>query len=306
MRRLRATPALLGSLLFCAGCGETPAPSASTTPPASPAPAPAKPASPAPSAADSKYLEIFSVLSVEREVDVLAQRAGLVVELLHDQGSQVAKSAVLGRIDDRELLAQIDKARAELAVSDSNVQYNQAELRAKEAAYTRAKEMRKLGLNSDADLEEAEFRAKGAQFDLESARALVERNRANLRLLELDVEKTRIRAPFSGLVIRRYIRDGQNVLADEKCFRIGQTAPLLVRFSVPETAGGRPQVGAEVSLSDSSDARPSHKARVARVSPTVDPASGSYEVTAVIEDAEGLQPGMAVRIRWPKSAAPRH
>ncbi len=296
---MKNTAVLACSLLLLSGCSDTPDQAAA---PAAPAPAVKPAAAPAPPT-ESKHLEILSVLSVEHEVDVLAQRAGVVVALDYDQGAEAGKGAVLGRIDDRELMAQIDRARADLTVAESNVRYNEAELRAREAAHTRAKEMRKLGLNSDADLEEAEFRAKGAQFDLESARALVDRNRANLRILEFEIEKTRIRAPFTGVVIRRYIRPGQNVLADEKCFRIGQTAPLLVRFLVPETAGPRPQIGTSVALAPAAEGKPSYTAKISQVSPTVDPASGSYEVTAVLDQSANLRPGMAMRVRWPRAAA---
>jgi RND family efflux transporter MFP subunit len=262
-------------------------------PAAQPAAAPATPAT-----ADPERLEILSVLSVEQEVDVLAQRAGAVVEILHDQGAQVAKGSVLARLDDRALVAELDRARADLAVAESNVKFNEAELRARQAAHKRAQQMRKEGLNSDADLEEAEFRAKGAEFDLEAWRSVVERNKASIRMLELDLEKTRIRAPFDGMIIRRYVQAGQNVLQDERAFRVGQMAPLLIRFLVPETSPRRPRNGDALDVLVGLEGR-RLAASITRVGPTVDPASGSYDVTArVTGDTEELRPGMAVRVVW--------
>jgi membrane fusion protein (multidrug efflux system) len=161
--------------------------------------------------------------------------------------------------------------------------------------------MNKLGLNSQADLEEAEFRAQGARFDLESWRAVVERTRADIRVQELELEKTRLRAPFDGVVARRYIRVGQNVLKDEKCFRFSQLAPLQVRFLVPETSAQHPRPGDEVRVALAGDAQRAFPARILKVSPTVDAASGSFEVTAQLSggDLGGLRPGMAVRVVWP-------
>jgi membrane fusion protein (multidrug efflux system) len=161
--------------------------------------------------------------------------------------------------------------------------------------------MRKYGLKSDADVEEAEFRATGAQHDLESWRAVVDRSQAEIRLAELEVEKTRISAPFGGVVTRRYIRLGQSLLKDEKCFRLSELAPLRVRFLVPETAAVRPETGMLVKLSLVSDSQRTFVASVQKVSPTVDPASGSYEVTAHLRapDLRNLRPGMAVRVLWP-------
>ncbi|HEY7679466.1 MAG TPA: efflux RND transporter periplasmic adaptor subunit [Terriglobia bacterium] len=245
-------------------------------------------------------LEILSVLSVEQEVDVLAKRSGLVESAPADQGASVQKGSVLARLDDRELLAQLDKAKADLAIAESNVKYNEAELKAREAAYRRAQEMRKAGLNSDADLEEAEFRAKGSQHDLEAWRATVDKQKAEIRMIELEVEKTLVRAPFAGVVVRRYVRVGQDVLKDDKCFRLSQLSPLLVRFLVPETSPRRPRAGDTVTLVPASGSRQKCTARIQKFSPVVDAASGSYEVTAQLTgpNLAGLRPGMAVRVLW--------
>lgn len=269
---------------------------ASTTPTLAP---PSKPVA-ATVEADHTALEILSVLSVEHEVDLLSQRDGVVTEIFKEEGSRVSKGTLLAQLDDRDLLAKLDRARADLDVAQGNVKYNEAEVKAKQAAYRRAQEMRKLGLNSDADLEEAEFKAKGAEYDLESWRAVVERTKADIRVLELELEKTRIRAPFSGVVARRYIRVGQNVLKDEKCFRLSQLAPLQVRFLVPETAGRPPRRGEPVKVTPVSDGQRIYNARVQKVSPIVDAASGSYDVTATLSgpNLSELRPGMSVRVLW--------
>ena len=296
VRALGWTGASLLMAVLLVACGETPDPAAS-----SPAAAP-KPVAAQSAPEPAGPLEILSVLSVEHEVDVLAQRDGVVVEIHQDQGSTVKRGALLAQMDDRELVAQLDRARADLASAESNVKYNEAEVQARQAALRRATEMRRQGLNSDADLEEAEFRAKGAAFDLEAWKSVVERNQANLRVLGLELEKTQIRAPFDGAVIRRYVQRGQNVLKDEKVFRVGEMHPLRVRFLVPESQGRAPRVGDAVELKLASDGEQAYKARIEKVSPTVDPASGSYEVSAQMDGAPpGLRPGMAVRILWPRA-----
>jgi len=293
--------ALVALTLGVGACGESkPEPTQASAPAAAPVQKPAAPATPPPAQAKTETLEILSVLSVEQEVDVLAQRRGVVTQLFSDQGAEVQKGAELARLDDRESLAQLDRARAELQVAQNNVKYNEAEVKAREAAHRRAQEMREAGLNSDADLEEAEFRAQGARFDLESWRSVVKRNQADVHMLELELEKTRIRAPFHGVVVSRSIRLGQDVLADEKCFRLSQLSPLLVRFLVPESSARRPQRGDPVELVLVADSQRSYSARIAKVSPVVDAASGSYDVTAQLTgpDLRALRPGMSVRVEW--------
>jgi len=250
-------------------------------------------------------LEILSVLSVEQELDVLAQHEGVVSEIACDEGSQVGKGAVLAHLDDREIQTKLQRARADLLVAENNVKYNEAELKAKEAAYRRAQEMRSLGLGSQAELEEAEFKAQGAKYDLESLKAIVQRTHADIHMLELELEQTRITAPFAGVVARRYIRAGQQLTRNDKCFRLSQLSPLRVQFLVPETAG-RPVVGRTVRIESMIGNRRVYKAQIQRVSPVVDAASGSYEVTAVLvgTDLGALRPGMSVQVLWPASASP--
>ncbi|MEE8201884.1 MAG: efflux RND transporter periplasmic adaptor subunit [Candidatus Acidoferrales bacterium] len=288
----------------CGGGPTEPQPSREVSPPV-PTPPRESASSSARSTSSPDRLEILSVLSVERAVEVLARRDGPVVEILHDQGDRVSQGTVLARLDDQELLARLDRAQADLEVAQNNVKYNQAEVEARRAALRRAQEMNESGLNSEADLEEAEFRAKGAEYDLESWRAMVERTRADIRILELELEKSRIRAPFRGVVDRRYIRMGQTVSKDEKCFRLSQLAPLQVRFLVPETAPRRPRVGELinvelVNVAPGSGGVPVYLARIQKVSPTVDAASGSYDVTAELtgSDLGELRPGMAVQVVW--------
>jgi RND family efflux transporter MFP subunit len=307
---MKCTSGLLaGSFVACllaAGCGGSSNADRAPTVPAAPAAA-AKPA-PASPRETRDALELLSVLSVEREVDLSAERDGVVVEVVKDAGSRVAKGDVLARLDDRALVAQRDRARADLEVARNNVKYNEAEVKARQAGLRRQQELRTSGLSSDADLEEAEFKAKGAEYDLESWRAVVERNQATLRELDLEVDQMRLRAPFSGVVAQRFIRVGQNVAKDQKCFRLSQLGPLLVRFQVPENSPRRPRVGDAVSLSLASNSQPVYSARIQQVSPIVDPASGSYDVSAQLtgRNLAELRPGMAVHVLWqPAAAAPK-
>ncbi len=299
---------LLLVVLVGAGCGGE-AGSTAQSRPAPPAPV-AAPSSEK-SSANPNVQEILSVLSVEHEVDVAPQTDGVVVQVLVDEGSAVQKGAVLARLDDRETAARLEKARADLKARASQVKFNEAELKANAAAYRRAQEMHKLGLWSAAQLEEAEFRASGSEHDLAASRAQLESAQAQVQELEAELEKTRIRAPFAGLVARRYIRVGQTVLKDDKddrCFRISELRPLQVRFLVSEMTARRPRTGEMVNVVPVSDSQRVYPARIVKVSPTVDPASGSYDVTAQLAAADltELRPGMSVKVLWETASPSPH
>lgn len=266
-------------------------------------------AAPAPGAggrAAAEVREIPAVLTVEHEVDVLAEHDGPVVELAADEGAKVEAGALLARLDNRQAEAQLEQARADQKISEYNVKYNEAELHANQALLERAQLMFKEGLGSKADLDAAEFKAKGSAYDLESWKANVEKRKAEVRALELELDKTRIRAPFGGVVSRRYVRQGDLVNKGARCFRVSQLSPLLVEFQVPETDARKPAVDQTVHGSLISDPGRSFEARITRVSPVIDAASGSYVVTAALQaPAAELKPGMAVRIAWSNPPAPR-
>src|SRR5580704_6359985 len=246
---------------------------APSTPPAASRPAP----TPAPLANVPPVNEVLSVLTVEHQVDVTAQRDGVVTGISKDEGSAVKADEVLGKLDDRTLQTELVKARDDLQVDENNHKYKEAELKAKTSALHRQEQLRANGLSTDADLETAQFEAK----------------------------QTQIKAPFSGVVVRRYIREGQAVTKGDKVFRVTQLAPLQVQFQVPETSGWKPAIGAPVQLALVGEANRSVTAHVVKISPTIDAASDSYDVLAQLGGTGigDLRPGMAVHVSWPGANA---
>lgn len=252
-------------------------------------------------ASATQPLEIMSVLSVEKAVDVTAQRDGVVLLTESDEGSFVRAGQELARLDDSTIEVELQKAQSDLLVSENNVKYKQAEQQAKNAQLRRQQMLRASGLSSDADLEQAQFEATGAGYELDSWRQEVKSSQAQINELHIEILKTHIAAPFSGVVVRRYVRQGEQVAKNDKCFRVSQLGPLEVEFQVPETAGQRPVSGAAFTLQLASGTGQAYSARVARVSPTVDPASDSYDVIGRLTGSNfsALRPGMSVRVSWP-------
>lgn len=304
----------LALALLAVGCGDSSVSSApnpasasaaskaSASTPAAPAPSSALPAKP------SGASDILSVLSVEHQVDISSQRDGPVVSLVKEEGSVVKAGDVLGQVDDRSLQMELIKGKDDLQVAQNNVKYKEAELKAKGAAYKRQQQMRALGLSSEADLEAAEFAAKAAEYDMHGWEALVESSNAEIHRLEIEIDQTRLHAPFAGVVVRRYVREGQSVAKGEKCLRLSQLAPLQVQFQVPESSGHHPDRGTIVELALVDQPKRVLTARIAKVSPTVDPASDSYDVTAQLTGPgiSDLRPGMAVRVAWLAASRPKN
>jgi len=119
-----------------------------------------------------------------------------------------------------------------------------------------------------------------------------------LKSLEFELEKTRITAPFDGVVARRYLRVGQEVAKNDRLFWISAVAPLRVKFSLPEAYLGSIRKGTELIVVTSAAPGEVHHARVVLVSPVVDPSSDTIDVTAELQaPSPNLRPGMTANIR---------
>jgi RND family efflux transporter MFP subunit len=304
MKMKKAMPTLLAATIAVAiaGCGDSsavsPARPAASDPVANALPASAAPPSPLSATHPG---DVLSVLSVEHQVDLATQRDGVVVSVAQDEGSDVTKGDVLAQLDDRTLQIDLAKARDDLQVAQNNVKYKQSEVKAKTAALERQQKLQAMGLSSQADLEQADFEAKGAEYDMHGWEASAESSQEEIKRLEIELDQTRLRAPFTGAVVVRYIREGQEVAKGDKCFRVSQLAPLQVQFQVPESSGQRPSRGAKVGLTLLTEPNRELSATVVKISPVVDPSSDSYSVTAELtgKGLGDLRPGMAVQVAWP-------
>jgi membrane fusion protein, multidrug efflux system len=183
--------------------------------------------------------------------------------------------------------------------SEANLKDWEAETGVVDADLRRAQAMRDAGINTVEELDHARYKVIGSQYEIEKAKQDLSTAQHNLRSLELEMEKTRITAPFDGIVARRYTRAGQSVAVGDRLFWVTAVTPLLVKFTLPERFIAALKNGQAVTVT-SADGSPAveHAAKVIDVSPVVDPSSGTIEVQAQIEGpAPDLRPGMLASIR---------
>jgi len=268
-------------------------------PPATVAAAPPQPVESTPPVAQENTFTTTGPIVVENLVDVLALRAGVISAIQVDIGTAVHKDDLLAKLDDRQILAERDAAAAKMRSSEADLKDWEAETGVAEADFKRAQAMRDAGINTQEQLDHAHYKLIGSQYEIEKAKQDLSNAQNNLRAMEIEVEKTRITAPFDGVVARRYVRVGQTIAVGDRLFWLTAVAPLQVKFTLPERWLGALKKGQTVSVS-SADISPSlnHAAKVIDVSPVVDPSSGTIEVVAQIEGpAPDLRPGMLANIR---------
>lgn len=284
-------PALILPLIACSGGAPD---SVTAAPPATPTPS----AGSAPRAAIDNSFSVSGPLTVEHQLDVLAQRDGVIAKLVRETGARVRAGDLLAQIDDRQLAADLQAARAKTLATEADLNNWKAEARVLQSDYDRARKMWDAQLITQEQLEHAKFKAEADQWDVKRVEQLLVNAKGTEQSLEIELEKTRIRAPFSGIIARRYVREGQQVAKGDRLFWVTAEGPLRMRFTLPEKYLGSVKIGERLQLAVADFPGEEHAVRVVELSPVVDPSSGTFEGMVEVTGAPGpLRPGMNASLR---------
>jgi membrane fusion protein, multidrug efflux system len=292
---------ICGAALLMVSCGdEKPTISGVTNAAAAPAPIPLAKPTPVADAPDNGLL-VSGPIIVEHQVDITAQRDGVLAKVFFDAPTRVKAGTILAQMDDRQIAANLEAARAKSRSIEDDLKNWQAEAEVLQADYVRQQHLWQLGLTSEEQLQHAQYKAESDQWDIKRVAETLNTSREEERSLELELEKTKIAAPFDGLIARRYVREGQTVSKGDRLFWVTAEAPLLMRFTLPEKYFGHVHAAQQFAVSSPDVPGETHMARVKEISPVVDPASGTFEVLVVLSGERGaLRPGMTANVHLEK------
>lgn len=218
----------------------------------------------------SAAYEGTATLESEREATVVARTSGVLLELSAEAGDQVERGDVLARLD-------ADRHRLEVAQA-------RAQLRRLESDFERMKELHERELVSS------------DQF--EQVRSEYESQKAAFEMADLELSYTEIRAPIGGVISERLVKEGNWIQEQQPLFQISDLGSLEAVLDVPERELSLLQPGFPVTVR--TDALPgrSFEGRVKRISPVVNPDTGTFDVTVDVPNENGeLKPGLFVRAR---------
>ena len=196
------------------------------------------------------------------DVDVYARADGQVMALDVEEGRRVRVGDRLAQLDDREQRATLEEREAEVARTES--------------AWHRAQQLhdQKLIADEASITAESDWRVAKAQRD--HAR--------------LECDRCAVRAPIAGLVALRRVQIGQMVKDGDLLFRLGDPDTLRAELLLPESRLGTVRAGQAVRLVLANGGG-SATARVTRVSPLVDAASGTFRVIIDLDNRRLKFPG---------------
>ena len=240
-----------------------------------------------------KGFAVSGPLLVEHQLDLVAQRDGVLAKLHSDVGARVAAGDLLAELDDRQLNSDLEAARAKTRGTEAELKSWQAEAQVLQYDYDRAQKMWDAKLISLEQFEHAKYKAEEEQWDVKKVEQMLITARQNQQALELELEKTHISAPFAGVLARRYVREGQQVSRGDRLFWITGDGPLRMRFTLPERFIGHVRRGQELPLTTPDLPGQNYRAKVVELSPVIDPSSSTFEVLVELEGSRGeLRPGM--------------
>jgi membrane fusion protein (multidrug efflux system) len=213
--------------------------------------------------------DAVGTIEAEDAITVVSEIDAVVISLPFREGQAIAKGGFIAQLDDTQLRAEEERGKAILEQ--------------RKVTFDRIKTITDEGLGTAQGLDDAAAALKVAEADIEVIRA--------------RLRKTRITAPFAGIVGARRVSAGAFVRAGAAITDLAQVDQLRVNFSAPERYYSSLQRGAEVKVSTTAYPGYELTGSVDVIEPIVDQATRRAKIIARISNPGGkFRPGMSANV----------
>lgn len=208
----------------------------------------------------------------ERRADLRAEVPAVVLQVVKENGEAVRRGDLILRLDDTAIRENLTSAEA--STSSASRAYEQAERQ-----FQRLTQLRANSLVSTQDLEDAEIRRNNAQSDFEAAKTRVAVARQQL-------QRTKVRAPFDGVVGDRQVSAGDTVQVGRELVKV--IDPTSMRFEGMVSADniGEIKAGQLVAFRVHGYAQQEFTGHVLRVNPAANVTTRQVEVLVAFGDSQ--------------------
>ena len=237
-------------------------------------------------------------------VEVVAARADTVVDAIQATGQIEATHSVELRPDiEGRVAAILVREGAAVRRGQPLIQVDDAELKAEVA---RAEADRDLARQSLARTRELLSQKASSQSELERAEATARSTEAQYQLLKVRLDRTTVRAPFTGVAGRRLVSLGDYVTTSTGLMTLQTVSPQRAVFTVPERYAEQLEVGQDVTFRVAALPGRDFTGRVDFVDPVVQLPGRTITVKAQVPNPRReLQPGMFIEARLTTEVRPR-
>ncbi len=208
-----------------------------------------------------------SVVSGEY-VEVRPEISGRLTALNVNEGKFINKGTVLARINDADLRAQLNKVKVQLNLAEVTLD-----------RYSKLLEIQ--GINK-------------ADYDV--ALNQVSSYKADIGILQAEIAKTVIRAPFSGVIGLRQVSNGAYVSPTTVIATLQQPGNLRIDFTLPETYSNLVKRGNTVSITTDNTGSERKQATIIAVEPQISTTTRNIMVRAKPQQTTGVNPGSFVKV----------
>jgi len=216
----------------------------------------------------SEIINTTGSVQANEEVELRSESSGKITNILFKEGAFVNKGELLIKINDSELQAQLRKAESKVKLVED-----------------REKRQRQL-------VESQMI----SQEDYESTLNDLEASKAEYDLLEAQIDKTELRAPFSGIIGLREVSEGSFINTSTVIARLQNLSNLKIDFAIPQKYAQQVNIGDELVFKlSSSDFE--YKAKIYAIEPKIDPSTRTLKLRAICTSLyKNLFPGAFVNV----------
>ncbi|WNG33023.1 efflux RND transporter periplasmic adaptor subunit [Archangium violaceum] len=215
---------------------------------------------------------LSGTLQARRAATMRAEAQGAILEMAVEQGQEVKKGQLLARIDDTSLRDQVLAARTAVRVARNGVQVARSE-------EARNRTLANEGVITQRDLEQAVLARNQAQAQLSEAEA-------RLALARQQLGRTRIVAPFDGVVSERRASAGDIVQPGTALYTVIDPTSMRLEASVPASQLEMLKPGARVDFNVGGFGDRTFAGEIERINPAVDPATGQVRLYVALPNTE--------------------
>jgi membrane fusion protein (multidrug efflux system) len=222
--------------------------------------------------------EAVGTIEASEAITVVSEIDAAVVSLPFEEGSFIKRGELIARLDDTQLAAEV--ARAEALHEQSHVNYERVKAVVDQKA--------------------------GTPQDLDDAAAGLKVADANLALAKARFAKTRIVAPFDGIIGARRVSVGSYIRAGQAITELANIDAIRVNFSAPERFLSKLTRGAEVGVSTTAFPGYEVKGKIIAIEPVLDPETRNARIVARVPNpGRKFRPGMSADVSAVLSERPK-
>jgi len=219
----------------------------------------------------SNSLTVSGSVEPNEQVQIRSEVSGIIRNLYFKEGTYVKKGDILFTIDDTELQAQLLQRQTQEKLAEENAR-RAVLLFEKEAISSQENDV--------------------ARADLQSAKA-------QTQLVEAQIAKTKVRAPFSGRIGLRSVSAGEYLTPTTVVANLLSTNPIKILFAVPEKYTSQIKEGQSLTFSVSGSTK-QYNAKIYAIEPGIDAVTRTIQIRASANNDSGeLVPGSFARVNLP-------